>query len=58
MLDALDHFENFGEAFEGEVFALERDEDGIGGGERVGHEDAEGGRAVDEDEFDGGWLAR
>ena len=43
---------DFGEALEGEVFALERDEEFVGGGEGVGHEDAERGRAIEQDEVE------
>ena len=45
---------DFAEALEGEVFALERDEEFVGGGEGVGHQDAERRRAIEEDEVERG----
>ena len=43
-------FDDFCEAFEAEVFALDGDEEAVGGGEGAGHEDAEGWGAVDDEE--------
>lgn len=41
----------FGHAFEGEIFALNRDHDSVGGDESIESEEVEGGRAVENDEF-------
>ena len=46
--DALHHVHKEGEAFEGVVFALDGDEEFVGGGQGVGHPDTEGGRAIEE----------
>jgi hypothetical protein len=46
---ALDVAEDLPEALEGEVLALQGDEQVVGGGEAVHREQAEGGRAVDDD---------
>ena len=46
-----------GEPFEAEVFALNGDEEPVGGGEGGRHEDAEGGRAVDDDEVEAAGFA-
>jgi hypothetical protein len=50
-LDALDHLENFRESFEREVFALQRNQHGVGRGQRIRHEHAERRRAIDQDEL-------
>ncbi len=52
--DAID----FREAFEGEVLALDRDKKFVGGGERIGHEYAEGGRAIEENVVEGGCFSQ
>ena len=44
--------DDLGEAFHGEIFALDGDEDFVGGGEGGAGELAEGGRAVEEDEVE------
>ena len=48
--DAVDRVHEFGDAFEGEELALNRNEDGIGGEQRIECEKVEGRRAVDQDE--------
>ena len=50
LADAVDGVHEFGDAFEGEEFALDGDEDGIGGDQGVEGEEVEGRRAIDEDE--------
>ena len=55
--DLLDDLGDFAEAFEGEIFALERNEEFVGGGEGVRHQDAERGRAIEEDEIERGVVA-
>ena len=49
--DSLDGIDEFGDAFEGEEFALNGDDDGIGGEEGVEGEEVECGGAIDEDEL-------
>ena len=49
-LDLLDHAQNFRQAVHREKFALQRNEDRVGRGQRVGHEDAERRRAIEQDE--------
>ena len=44
--------DEIGEAFEREVLAVQRDQHAVGGDERVEREQAERGRAVDEDEVE------
>ena len=48
--DLVDRVGQQGDAAQREVLALQRDDDAVGGGERVDGEQPEGGRAVDEDE--------
>ncbi len=55
--DLRDDTVDFRESFEGEVFALDGDEEFVGSGEGVGHQDAEGGRAIEEDVVEGGFFA-
>ena len=47
--DAAERGDEIGEPFEGEVLAVERNQHGIGGDERVEREEAERRRRVDED---------
>ncbi len=49
LFELLDHAENLAEAFHGEIFALEGDEEIIRRGEAVHRDEAEGGRAVEDD---------
>ncbi len=49
---------NFPSPFEGVVFALHGDKELVGGGEGVGHEDAEGGRAIEDGEVEGVFVAQ
>jgi len=49
VLDAVDCVHQAGDAFEGEEFALDGDEDGIRREERVKSEEVEGRRAIDDD---------
>ena len=46
--DATDRGDEIGEAFERQVFAVQRNQHGVGGDERVERQQAQGGRAVDE----------
>ena len=55
--DLLDDVGDFAQPFEGEIFALERDEEFVRGGKGVGHQDAERGRAIEEDEVERGVVA-
>ena len=48
--DAVDGVHEFGDAFQGEEFALDGDEDGIGGDQGVEGEEVEGRGAIDQDE--------
>ena len=52
LADLIDHMDDFGEAFEAEPFALERDEDFIGSGEGGCHEHAERGWRVENAELE------
>ena len=47
--DEIDGRDELAQALEGVVLALDRDEDGVGGGERVHGQEPERGRAVEED---------
>ena len=57
LLDPLDHLQNFSETFQGQIFALQRHQDRIGGGQRIGHQNAERRWAIDDHIFHHG-LAR
>ena len=50
--DAVDGVEQLGDAFEGEVLGLHRDEDGVGRDQGVEGEEVEGRRAVEDDELE------
>lgn len=50
LLNAVNGVEELGKAFQRIIFALDRDKDGVRGGEHVDGEESERGRAVDEDE--------
>ena len=50
LADALDGIEQLADAFEGEVFGLHGDEDGVGGDQGVEGEQVERGRAVEDDD--------
>jgi hypothetical protein len=52
--DAIEGGHELGYAFEGEIFGLHGDEEGVGGDEGVEGEEIEGGRTVEEDEGVGG----
>src|SRR5947209_18318423 len=51
--DLFDDSDNFYETFESEILALNRRQQFIGGGERVGHENAERRRAIEQNEVEG-----
>ena len=46
--DSVDGVHELRDAFQGEEFALDRDEDGIGGDQGVEGQEVEGGRAIDQ----------
>ncbi len=50
--DAVDRVEQLGDAFEGEVLGLHRDEDGVGCDQGVEREEVERGRTVENDEVE------
>ena len=52
--DFFNEVENFADPLQGKVFALDRDEDAFGGHEGAGHEEADAGRAIEDDEIKGG----
>ncbi len=52
--DFLDEVEDFANPFEGEILTLHGDEDTFGRHERTGHEETDAGRAVEDDEIEGG----
>lgn len=54
LFNALHQIENFTNPFQSEVFALDGDENFFGGDEGAGHEQADAGRAVENDEIEGG----
>ena len=45
----IERAEQLGQSFQGVVLTLERDQDGVGGGERVDRQQPEGGWAIDQD---------
>lgn len=49
LFDAVDGVDELGDALEGKEFALNGDEDGVGGDERIQREEVERGWAIDED---------
>jgi len=54
LFDSLNQVENFSNSFECEVFALDGHEDFFCGDEGAGHEQADAGRAVENDEIESG----
>ena len=52
--DFFDQVEDFTHALQGEVLALDRDEDFFGGDEGAGHEEPDAGGTVEQDEVEGG----
>ncbi len=50
--DLLHHAHDFNQPFEREKFALNRREQFVGGGERIRHQNAERGRAIEQDEIE------
>ena len=53
VVELLDKVQDDGDALQREILALQGDEEAVGGAERVHGEDAQGGRAVDENEVVG-----
>ena len=53
-LDFFDEVEDFADSLEGEVLTLDGDENFFRGDEGAGHEQADAGRAVEQDEIEGG----
>lgn len=56
--DLSDDTIDFGQSFEGEVLALDRNEEFVGGSERIGHENAKGGGAIEKHVVEGGRLSQ
>jgi hypothetical protein len=57
LFDSLDQAENLSHSFEGKVLALDRNEDFVGGDESTGHEEADAGWAIEDDEIESGIVA-
>ena len=57
LFDSLDQAENLSDPFEGKVLALDRNKDFIGSDESTGHEEADAGWAIEDDEIESGIVA-
>ena len=57
LFDSFDQAENLSHSFEGKVLALHRNEDFVGGDESTGHEEADAGWAIEDDEIESGIVA-
>ena len=54
LFDSFDQIEDFSDSFEGEVFALDRNENLFCSDKGAGHKEADAGRAVENDEIESG----
>ena len=57
LFDSLDQAENLADSFKGKVLALDRNKDFVGGDESTGHEEADAGWAIEDDEIESGIVA-
>ena len=57
LFDSLDQAENLSHSLKGKVLALHRNKDFVGGNESTGHEEADAGWAIEDDEIESGIVA-